>query len=261
VSCLSIFINLIHSMFHSWEYPGKQGIGCNIVSSSDTANFLSFLQTLRGQDGAHNLILSAAVTDTPFLDSGGAPMTDVSGFAQVLDYIGSSTYKCGPLLSDTCNAEVMNYDLWGSWSSTVGPNAPLDDSCATTQQGSATAAVKAWTGAGFPASKMILGVASYGRSFHVTPSNAVDASGNIKMYAPFDKSQQPAGDKWDATASGVDVCGNATTVGGVFDFWGLISGGFLTKNGTVANGIDYTFDNCSKTVRVQAFRRSSGSPF
>jgi len=160
-------------------------------------------------------------------------MSDVSGFAQVLDYI-----------------DVMNYDLWGSWSSTVGPNAPLDSSCATTQQGSAMSAVKAWTGAGFPASKIILGVPSYGRSFHVSPSNATDASGNIKLYAPFDKSQQPAGDLWDSTASGVDVCGNPNTVGGVFDFWGLINGGFLTKNGTAANGIYYTFDNCSETPFV-----------
>ena len=49
---------------------------------------------------------------------------------------------------------IMNYDIWGSWSNTVGPNAPLDDSCAAVQAGSATSAVKAWTGAGFPASKV-----------------------------------------------------------------------------------------------------------
>jgi chitinase len=38
---------------------------------------------------APNLILSAAVTVKPFLDSSGNPMTDVSEFAKVLDYIGS----------------------------------------------------------------------------------------------------------------------------------------------------------------------------
>lgn len=36
-----------------------------------------------------NLILSAAVSLKPFLDSNGNPMSDVSGFAKVLDYIGS----------------------------------------------------------------------------------------------------------------------------------------------------------------------------
>ena len=144
----------------------------------------------------------------------------------------------------------MNYDIWSSWSDGVGPNAPLNDSCAppAEQQGSAVSAVKAWTTAGFPANQIILGVASYGHAFHVNHSSALDASGNINLYAPFDKSQQPAGDKWDGTATGTDECGNANVVGGIFDFWGLIDGGFLTKNGTAANGIDYTFDNCSQTV-------------
>ena len=144
----------------------------------------------------------------------------------------------------------MNYDIWGSWSNSVGPNAPLDDSCAPAgdQDGSAMSAVKAWTTAGFPADQIILGVAAYGHSFHVAQSSAVNASSNIQLFAPFDKSQQPAGDKWDGTATGVDECGNPNVVGGVFDFWGLIDGGFLTNNGTAANGIDYTFDNCSQTV-------------
>lgn len=63
-------------------------------------------------------------------------------------------------LSETLNGEndpalgIMNYDIWGSWSSTVGPNAPLNDSCAPTQDGSAVSAVKAWTSAGFPADQV-----------------------------------------------------------------------------------------------------------
>lgn len=48
----------------------------------------------------------------------------------------------------------MNYDVWGAWSADVGPNAPLNDSCAAVQAGSATSAVKAWTDAGFPVSKV-----------------------------------------------------------------------------------------------------------
>ena len=144
----------------------------------------------------------------------------------------------------------MNYDVWGSWSNSVGPNAPLNDSCAPAaeQQGSAVSAVKAWTAAGFPAKQIILGVAAYGHSFHVEQSSALDTSGNIKLYPPFDKSQQPAGDKWDGTATGVDVCGNPNVVGGLFTFWGLIDAGFLLRDGTVANGIQYTFDDCARTV-------------
>lgn len=110
--------------------------------------------------------------------------------------------------------------------------------------------MKAWNAAGFPSNKIILGVASYGHSFHVPTSNALDASGNLKLYPPFDKSQQPAGDKWDSQTSGVDVGGNPNVVSGIFHFWGLINAGFLTPTGRVASGIDYRFDNCSKTVRA-----------
>ncbi len=115
-------------------------------------------------------------------------------------------------------------------------------------------AVKAWTTAGFPVNKIILGVGSYGHSFHVNLSAAYDASGKIHPYVPFDNSQQPAGDKWDGTASGIDSCGNPNVVGGVFNFWGLIDGGFLTADGTVAEGIDYVFDQCSQTVSYQIER-------
>jgi chitinase len=75
-------------MLHSWEYPGDPGIGCNKLSSDDSANFLLFLQQLRGEAAAHNLTLTAAVSLTPFAGSDGTPMTDVSEFADVLDYIG-----------------------------------------------------------------------------------------------------------------------------------------------------------------------------
>ena len=99
----SIFHSFSCSQIRSWEYPGKQGIGCNVVSANDSTNFLSFLQTLREQDGAQNLILSTAVAITPYVGSDGTPMSDVSGFANVLDYIGPPSPAflfCSPLFDD-----------------------------------------------------------------------------------------------------------------------------------------------------------------
>jgi chitinase len=147
-------------------------------------------------------------------------------------------------------AEIMNYDTWGFWSASVGPNSPLNDSCAlpADQQGSAVSAVHSWSKAGFPVSQIIFGVPAYGHSFHVNQSSALDASGNINLYAPFDKSQQPAGDAWHSTAGGGDVCGNPN--GGIFGFWGLVDAGFLQCDGTVATGIEYVFDSCSMTMRA-----------
>lgn len=108
----------------------------------------------------------------------------------------------------------MNYDIWGAWSNTVGPNAPLNDACAPSadQQGSAMSAVAAWSNAGFPKSKLVLGVASYGHSFSV-PNSAAVQNGALVPYPAFDKSNQPAGDSWDDTA-GPDVCGVEQPVGG-----------------------------------------------
>ena len=75
-------------MFSSWEYPGTAGVGCNSFSPNDTSNFLSFLQEFRySSDTSDDLTISATVGLTPFIDQTGQPMTDVSDFAKVLDYI------------------------------------------------------------------------------------------------------------------------------------------------------------------------------
>jgi chitinase len=78
-----------------WEYPGTTGSNGNAVSRDDSANFLYFLNELRVAlpDGA---LISTATQVWPFADSNGNPMSDVSGFAQVIDYI-----------------LIMNYDVWG----------------------------------------------------------------------------------------------------------------------------------------------------
>jgi len=217
-----------------WEYPGKQGIGCNTISPNDTANYLLFLQELRNDPVGKNITLSAAVGIASFVDSTGSPMTDVSGFAEVLDFIS-----------------IMNYDVWGSWSSTVGPNSPLNDTCTApaNQQGSAVSAVAAWTNAKFPANQIVLGVAAYGHSFYVTNATALSSDGMLNAYPAFDASLQPHGDSQDS-AAGVDECGKPVPIGGIFNFWGLIDGGFLDDNGNVSTGIDYRYDNCSQTPYV-----------
>ena len=146
----------------------------------------------------------------------------------------------------------MNYDVFGLFSLTVGPNSPLNDSCAPPayQQGSAVSAVQAWSGAGFPPHQIILGVASYGHSYHVNRSEALDASGGLKLFPDFNKTDHPSGDAWDSTAGGVDECGNPNVVGGIFNFWGLIVGGFLKDNGAPSCEVHHNFDNCSQTVRA-----------
>ncbi|WWC72077.1 uncharacterized protein I206_106037 [Kwoniella pini CBS 10737] len=128
-----------------WEYPGTTGADGNAISSDDSANFLLFLQELRAAlpSGA---IITTATQVWPFADSNGNPMSDVSEFAKVIDWI-----------------LIMNYDIWGS-SSDPGPNAPLSDACGNSTQplANAYAAVSSWTGAGMPANQITLGVPAYG---------------------------------------------------------------------------------------------------
>ncbi|KAJ7636957.1 glycoside hydrolase family 18 protein [Roridomyces roridus] len=219
-----------------WEYPGKTGLSCNVVNPDDSNNFLLFLQELRGTSAGKNLVLTAAVGITPFVGSDGQPMDDVSEFATVLDRVA-----------------LMAYDVWGSWSPTVGPNAPLNDSCAPVADGSAVSAVNAWTAAKFPANQITLGLASYGHSFRVSPSAALTSNGSLALYPDYDNSPsaQPLGSSDSpGDASALDPCGDPEGVSGIFTFAGLIQDGFLTANGTAAAGIEYTFDECSQTPFV-----------
>ncbi|KIM69541.1 glycoside hydrolase family 18 protein, partial [Scleroderma citrinum Foug A] len=214
-----------------WEYPGVQAAGQNVVSPMDTSNFLAFLQEFRNTPVGKKLILAASVPVSPFRDAQGNTSKDLSGFAKVLNYI-----------------TIMDYDIFGSWSSAVGPNAPLADSCAPTQyqQGSATSAVNKWMSTGFPANQIVLGVPSYGHSYRVKSSDAFVnnptsklglSSNELAAYPPFDQNDQPEGDAWGGSA-------------GTFEFWGLIKGGFLDEQGAPAQGIYSRFDSCSQTPYV-----------
>lgn len=70
-----------------WEYPNRQGLGCNEINDNDTANFLEFLKKLRQDPVGKGLYLTAAGSLFPWNDKTGAASKDLGGFADVLDYI------------------------------------------------------------------------------------------------------------------------------------------------------------------------------
>ncbi|KAJ7044701.1 endochitinase [Mycena alexandri] len=220
-----------------WEAPNNQGIGCNKINVDDTANFLEFMKELRSTSNKKRktpLILSAATGTAPFTNN---PLTDVTEFSQVLDYVA-----------------IMAYDINGPWGTETGPNAPLDDSCAPPafQKGSVISAVDTWEKAGMPLNQIVLGVASYEHSFRVTKANAFNgtSSTELALYPPFDASNRPVGDAWDGIAGDKNECGIVEPQGGVIDFWGLIQQGYLNADGTPKNGVPYLFDNCTQTPYV-----------
>ncbi|KAH8765982.1 family 18 glycosyl hydrolase [Diaporthe sp. PMI_573] len=212
-----------------WEYPNKQGLGCNAINVNDTANFLTFLQELRQQ--APNLTLTAATSLFPWNDATGSRSTDLSGFAEALDYM-----------------MIMNYDIYGAWASTAGPNAPLDSACdARNIMGSGNMGVQAWLDAGVPADKLVLGLAAYGHGFRVNETSAMSPNGTLQLYPAQNSSDRFQGSSWDDDPP-IDDCGNAQPPSGTYPLWSLITeAGFLDETAKPLPGIQYTWDNCSQT--------------
>ncbi|KAG8759170.1 hypothetical protein FRC12_009832, partial [Ceratobasidium sp. 428] len=238
--------NNLDGLDFDWESPGLPGVGCNTRSPNDTSNYLAFLKELRIALPKASISAAAAIRTFVSPDQS-TPSTNVSEFASVFDYIA-----------------LMNYAAWGPWSTSVGPKAPLNDTCvanATNRLGSAVSAVKAWASAGIPVDQLVLGVPTVGQGYSVSPSDAFTANGTLGVYVPFNKTFTPRGDAWDEVlAPGtLDVCGKPEVlVSGSWDFWGLVAEGFLNENGAAntATGIAYRYDKCSQTPYV--YNKTSG---
>ncbi|PPR01818.1 hypothetical protein CVT24_001682 [Panaeolus cyanescens] len=211
-----------------WEYPNAPGSG-HPHSPADAANLLIFMKALRNALGPAKII-SAAVPHEPWLGSDGAPMKDVAEFASLMTYVN-----------------IMNYDVFTS-SSQPGPNAPLGDLCGSSNQpkANAHAALTQWTKAGFPASKLILGLPLYG---YVSRSSAkkLSGSGSPGLGHPHRRFVSPPA--------------YFAPLGDVSRIWGqqipfsqLLAYGILTRrsDGTygATNGYTYDWDNCSDTPFV-----------
>ncbi|KAN0091384.1 Glycoside hydrolase superfamily [Tylopilus felleus] len=151
-----------HRINFDWQYPNNQAMGCNAINANNTANFLSFLQELRADPVGAKLTLSTATPVTPFHDASGNPSADLGDFARVLDYVA-----------------IMDYDVWDSSSPYIRPNAPLDDALRC-------------------GSLVVLGVAYYGHSFTISPSDGFthDSNTELAAYPRYNTSNQPLGDSW-----------------------------------------------------------------
>jgi len=177
-------------------------------------------------------LLTAAVGSSPWQD-----FDSLSEFAPLLDYI-----------------TIMNYDLYEPGNpgvTQIGPNSPLEDSCMPANapvMGSATTAVQAWSDAGIPKEKLVLGVPAYGYSYRVPKVDAIASDGTLNITASYDQNNQTKGDAWDDSA-GVDICGQKTGQGGAWTFWGLVKADYLNNDGRHSSSVEYKWDNCSQTVR------------
>ncbi|KAL1674520.1 glycoside hydrolase superfamily [Schizophyllum commune] len=242
-----------------------------VHNAADAANLLTLLKDIRKKIGDDKTI-SAAVAHQPWIGDTGSPLSDVSAYASVMDWVG-----------------IMNYDVTGA-SAHPGPNAPLGNLCGTSAhpEASAQAAVKQWTGAGFPASKLMLGVPYYG---YVSQSSDTTLTGSFApkahagtnaevtnggqevlsegstdgpLYAPHPHAKAtPANSDESAKQAGNGATKEAaktpiTVKADLSSYWGqqvafstLFSAGALTKksdgNYGEAGGFTMAWDNCSDT--------------
>ncbi|GHJ85728.1 hypothetical protein NliqN6_2130 [Naganishia liquefaciens] len=235
-----------------WEYPGVKGADNNIVSSQDSANFLVFLQLLR-QTLPPTAILSTATQVWPFVGSNQAPLSDVSAFAKVLDWV-----------------MIMNYDIWGSadaWSQ-PGPNAPLNEGCGRSDQPLANAyqAVKSWTTAGMPAKQIMLGLPAYGYisasssdSLRARRRRGLEKKGGVTLYNADGGSTYGQIKFSDIVAQGGltrDSSGHWVGAGGFTRYWDTCSSTPWLKSSQSGQIITYD-DPISISLKAQFARQSN----
>ncbi|GAA94376.1 glycoside hydrolase family 18 protein [Mixia osmundae IAM 14324] len=218
-----------------WEYPNGAGIGCNVVSAKDTQNFILFVKQLRKTVGP-SYRLSAAVNLFGLYDTDGTTYTkDLSVLAANLDFIS-----------------LMNYDVYGPWTATSGPNGPLASTCATDEGAGASAidGVARWVSYGFKKSQIVLGAPAYGYVYATAKGGLVStrtvSGSSSKLYQKV-IAAAPQGSASD-DKPGKDICGNQQGYGAVWNYDALITTGKLSKDGTTGLG-DYEryWDSCSST--------------
>lgn len=149
-----------------WEYPVNGGLPTNVRRPEDRHNFTLLLQALRealdaqGQmDGVHYLLTIAGGSGDYYPQN-----VELSEIARYLDF-----------------ANIMTYDIYGTWDAFTDFNAPLylNNDITNHFKWSVDSAVREWYAAGFPLKKLVLGIPFYGYIY----SSVNDF--NFGLYQPF----------------------------------------------------------------------------
>ena len=147
-----------------WEYPGSCGETCSTRLTEDVTNFTALLEEFRIQlEALEDEILAETETRPEYLLTIAAPA-------------GAAHY--GPIQLDKIYGSldwinIMAYDFHGSWEATKKANhhAPLHQSpCDDAGADWSAKAITAYTRAGVPANKLLLGVPFYGRGWSGVPA-------------------------------------------------------------------------------------------
>lgn len=144
-----------------WEYPGRPGLEGNVYRPEDKKNYTLLFRDLRHyldsialQTHKKYLVTTAAGGFTSFLDN-----TEMGKAQQYLDYIN-----------------LMTYDFGGE---IAGHHTNLYNTKLYTTKNSSVNAVDGFIAAGVPVSKLVLGLAFYGRVYNVDSLSKRGIGGKI----------------------------------------------------------------------------------
>ncbi|XP_041771501.1 chitinase-3-like protein 1 [Anopheles merus] len=134
-----------------WEFPAMHD---GDTAPYDKRNFVLMLSELALALRSHGLLLTAALAASETIAS---ISYDITGIVPHLDFIN-----------------LMAYDYNGAWSNFTGHNAPLfagpSDQNDFQRTLNVQHSINYWLSQGAPASKMVLGVPAYGRTFTLANS-------------------------------------------------------------------------------------------
>lgn len=157
-SCVDFIIkNGFDGVDIDWEYPVSGGLSTNARRPEDKQNFTLLLQKLREKLNARGVVDNKSYLLTIAGASGNwyVNNTELGTLSKYLDF-----------------ANIMTYDIHGTWDSYTDFNAPLYANSDVTMQDkwSVDQSVNAWLNAGVPASKIVLGVPFYGYIYKEVPN-------------------------------------------------------------------------------------------
>ncbi|CAO3588910.1 unnamed protein product [Absidia cylindrospora] len=196
--------------------------------ANDYKNYLTLLQELRAafdkSFAKDRKEITIACHVRTFKTPDGT-MDDVSAYVKVIDRFN-----------------LMTYDINGAWNDTSGPNAPFNFQPGHGDADSFVASINTWMKAGVPASKIVPGLAFYGRS----STSKVDMS-KTNQYQKQVAGSPPSGDSNDAYWQDPYCSKDPGGLSGVWRYGNLRSQGVLSDPTTAASPWIRQWDNVTQT--------------
>lgn len=140
-----------------WEYPVGGGLPTNKYRKEDKQNFTLLLKTLREK------------LDAQGKKDGNSYLLTIAGGAGSL-YVNN--VELGTIHKYLDFANIMTYDIHGTWDKYTDFNAPLytNKDISNNSKSSVDSAVRSWINAGFPKEKLVMGIPFYGYQYNTVKS-------------------------------------------------------------------------------------------